>query len=171
MKDVTFEEIGIFVPLMRIRAMVLGKSYRPGPVMRQPVMKAFANPRSGFVSLSQDEREIVMGMAGRPWTGQPGPVFQSAEQYAAYNEPNAVKIAFNIRVENEGPRWSRLETETRIRATDDSSRRTMARYWRLIYPGSGMIRRIWLNAARARAERYRSASQARNSPSGGTSSQ
>jgi hypothetical protein len=29
----------------------------------------------------------------------------------------------------------------------------MARYWRLIYPGTGLIRRMWLNAVRDRAAR------------------
>jgi hypothetical protein len=45
-----------------------------------------------------------------------------------------------------------LTTETRIYATDASSRRAFARYWRVIYPGSSLIRRMWLRAIKKRAE-------------------
>jgi hypothetical protein len=48
--------------------------------------------------------------------------------------------------------WSRLSTETRVLGTDDSARRRFAVYWRLIYPGSALIRRMWLQAVKRRAE-------------------
>ena len=96
-----------------------------------------------------------MGMAGQPWSGGRVPPVGTAEDYAAFDRPESVKIAFNLAVRDEGGGWSRITTETRIRATDDAGRRTMARYWRVIYPGSGMIRRMWLNAARDRAEEGR----------------
>lgn len=54
-------------------------------------------------------------------------------------------------------------TETRIAASDPPSRSRMAKYWTLIYPGSGMVRRSLLEAVRAGAEklgfspRYRAA--------------
>ena len=35
-----------------------------------------------------------------------------------------------------------LTTETRMLATDEASRRRFARYWRLIRPASGLIRRL-----------------------------
>jgi hypothetical protein len=40
-----------------------------------------------------------------------------------------------------------------VHATDDSARRKFARYWRVIYPGSALIRRMWLRAIKLRAER------------------
>ena len=58
----------------------------------------------------------------------------------------------NFRMEDEGGGWTRLTTETRIYATDASARRRFAAYWRLIYPGSALIRRTWLRAIRERAE-------------------
>jgi hypothetical protein len=57
-----------------------------------------------------------------------------------------------LRVEGEGNSWTRLVAETRVQGTDVAAQRTPGRYWCLIYPGSGMIRRMWLNAARVRAE-------------------
>jgi hypothetical protein len=45
-----------------------------------------------------------------------------------------------------------LVTQTRIQATDSVAERRFAAYWRLIYPGSALIRRMWLRAIRDRAE-------------------
>jgi hypothetical protein len=46
-----------------------------------------------------------------------------------------------------------ITTETRVAATDDGARRSFKRYWRLIAPGSALIRVVWLRAIRRRAER------------------
>jgi len=48
---------------------------------------------------------------------------------------------------------SRLTTETRIIGNDNSARRIFACYWRIIYPGSSIIRRVWLDAIADRAIR------------------
>jgi hypothetical protein len=45
-----------------------------------------------------------------------------------------------------------LTTETRILASDPATRRKFARYWRVIFPGSALIRRMWLRAIKRRAE-------------------
>ncbi len=50
--------------------------------------------------------------------------------------------------------WTTISTETRLHALDAESRRATAVYWRLIYPGSGMLRTMWLQAARTRAEKF-----------------
>jgi hypothetical protein len=42
--------------------------------------------------------------------------------------------------------------ETRVHTTDAAAERRFAVYWRLIYPGSAFIRRMWLEAIRRRAE-------------------
>ena len=46
-----------------------------------------------------------------------------------------------------------LTTETRIKGTDEEARRRFRRYWRVVMPGSALIRRAWLRAIRRRAER------------------
>jgi hypothetical protein len=46
-----------------------------------------------------------------------------------------------------------LTTETRIYATDAPTRRAFARYWRVIYPGSSLIRRMWLRAVAKRTSK------------------
>src|SRR5262245_32557245 len=58
----------------------------------------------------------------------------------------------NFYVEDAGGGVSRLVTETRVHATDAAARRRFAAYWRMIYPGSALLRVTWLRAIRARAE-------------------
>lgn len=74
-------------------------------------------------------------------------------KFQALDKPGYAKAAMNFRLEDEGNGWTRLTTETRVFATDDHARRRFAAYWRAIYPGSALIRRMWLRAIRLRAER------------------
>jgi len=88
--------------------------------------------RTGFEWLANDPpRELVVG------TCLIGP------DRRAYG-------AVNFVVTPEG-RGSRVTTETRVHAKDAHARRRFAVYWRIIYPGSALIRRMWLRAVRERA--------------------
>jgi len=58
----------------------------------------------------------------------------------------------NFHVTDEGGGVSRLVTQTRVAASDARAERRFAAYWRVIYPGSAFIRRMWLRAIKARAE-------------------
>ncbi|PYQ51295.1 MAG: hypothetical protein DMF59_08375 [Acidobacteria bacterium] len=66
--------------------------------------------------------------------------------------PHAAVATMNFLVTPEG-NGSRLSTETRVYANTDSARRRFAVYWRIIHPGSDIIRRMWLRAIKERAER------------------
>ena len=57
----------------------------------------------------------------------------------------------NILVTEAGPERSLVTTETRVFANSGPARRRFAAYWRVIYPGSGLIRRMWLRAIQRRA--------------------
>lgn len=58
----------------------------------------------------------------------------------------------NFRIDDVGPGVCQVTTETRVHATDDDVRRRFKVYWRLIYPGSALIRQTWLRAIKVRAE-------------------
>jgi hypothetical protein len=62
-------------------------------------------------------------------------------------------MAFHFRAEDAGGGWSTISTETRLVAPDPATRSSLGRYWRLIVPGSGLLRRQWLDGIRRRAER------------------
>jgi hypothetical protein len=108
---------------------------------------------SGFLLLVDEEDEIVIGYAGQPWklSGGAQPGVSSAAEWERFSAPGYVKAVMGFRAEPaEG--GALLTTETRVLATDESSRRRFGRYWRVIRLGSGGIRRSWLRAAARRAE-------------------
>ena len=67
-------------------------------------------------------------------------------------DPGYAKASMNFAVRPLGDGSSLLATETRVEATDDATRLRFGAYWRLIYPGSALIRVNWLDAIRRRAE-------------------
>lgn len=149
----TFGDLRVFNILMRARWLASGRLIRgPSPLDGKRILEVMRRPQSGFYPLHEDGREVVFAMAGRPWAGARPAAVPGPAAFDAFHAPQAVKIAFNLRVEDAGAGWSLLTTETRVLATDDAGRRRMAPYWRLIYPGTGMIRRMWLNSVRDHAE-------------------
>lgn len=106
---------------------------------------------SGYIS-GASEHEIVM-CGGANVRARRGLEVHTLQECADYRQPGTVKVAYNFSAEDAGGGWSLLSTETRIMATDDDTRRGMARYWRLIVPGSGLLRRQWLDGIKRRAER------------------
>ena len=66
-------------------------------------------------------------------------------EFAAALERAGVRIVIDFRAEPI-PGGSRLTTETRVKATDERSRRRFRLYWLLIGPLSALIRRRWLRA-------------------------
>ncbi len=81
--------------------------------------------------------EIVMGAVTQPW--DPNPRFRALgpEHFAAFDEPDYVKIVWSLRADALGAHESIFRTETRAVATDDSARLTFRRYWALVSPGRG----------------------------------
>jgi len=154
-KSVTAGEIRFFGLLTWIRSPRLPRSGRED-ILAAPAQRPLLDValRSGFLLLAEDTgKEIVFGtiLCGRA-PGLPDPRPRS---FAALNRPGLCKAAMNFRVREEPGGWARLSTETRVFALGSSARRSFAIYWRLIYPGSALIRRMWLEAIRRRAEHAR----------------
>lgn len=101
-------------------------------------------------------RELVLGLEGRFWTptGRLVPT-----DPARFREPLAsglARAAWSWAVQPEarnGRPGTRLTTETRVACADASARASFARYWRVVQPFSGLIRRSMLRAIRREAER------------------
>jgi hypothetical protein len=98
-------------------------------------------------------REIVMGAVTQPWMAdvrfQPLP----PGEFAAFHEPDYVKIAWTLRADPEGAAASIFRTETRAVATDPAAREKFRRYWALVSPGVIVIRWMLLRPLRAEAQR------------------
>jgi hypothetical protein len=150
-RQVSFADMPAAVWLMRVRDLAGGRASDASPSPR-PILDMMAQPGTGFLPLDvSDPREIVYGMVGKPWTNEPPPPVRTAEQFLSFAEPGQIRVAFNIRIVDEGGGRVRISTETRTLGNDAEARRLFSRYWRIIYPGSAIIRRVWLDAIAARA--------------------
>jgi hypothetical protein len=161
-RSVTALEVRTLVPLMAIRTVpvalrhplrlagTIGAGFRT--IGSRPVIEQFLN--GGFVELAERAgQEYVAGAIGRFWTlSDSAPVpLAGAREFGDFDRPGYAKAALNFAVEPDRA-GSRLSTQTRVVTTSADARRSFGRYWRLVLPGSAMIRRSWLAAIRRRAE-------------------
>ena len=106
--------------------------------------------RTTFLRLAHDPpRELVLGTVVVAPEG-----FRRQSTATLFREappPGFALAAMNFKVVPDGPGASIVSTETRVFATSAGARRRFAAYWRLIYPGSAIIRRMWLRAIERRA--------------------
>jgi hypothetical protein len=108
--------------------------------------------QGGFVRLVDDEpRELVLGTVIVAPPGRRGTLTPQVFQKETELPPGFVLATINFVVEADGPGRSRVSTETRVFANSPSARRWFAAYWRVIYPGSALIRLMWLRAIERRA--------------------
>jgi hypothetical protein len=106
--------------------------------------------RSGFVRLADEvPRELVIGTVIMAPPGTQGTL--TPQVFQRELPPGFVLAAMNFAVVPDGPDRSFVSTETRVFANSSSARRRFAAYWRIIYPGSAIIRRMWLRAIQRRA--------------------
>jgi hypothetical protein len=138
-RKVTPEEIRFFQTLMRIR-------FLETPAGR-PILGSFT--AGTFQALADHPgREIVVGRAGNGRTARA----MTAAEFKAFRRPQMIKIAMNFRIEETDSSHCLVTTETRVYAVGTHALHGFATYWRMIYPGSSLIRREWLRAIKVRAE-------------------
>jgi len=152
-REVRADEILLFRTLTWIRrAGRKGPESLLNPGGRKPLLEVATS--SGFVSLADDPpREIVIGTVLIVPPGTRGKL--TPEVFHRQLPPGFAIAAMNFLVRPDGD-GSIVSTETRVYATDEVSGRRFAKYWRVIYPGSALIRRMWLRAIAKRAEISRS---------------
>jgi len=110
--------------------------------------------RTSFMKLAEaPDREIVLGTLAAATKATRLKKDPTPADFKALHAPGFALAAMNFRMEDAGTGKVLLTTETRVYSTDDSTRRRFAAYWRVIYPGSALIRIMWLRAIRKRAER------------------
>jgi hypothetical protein len=148
--DVTASEITGFRTLTWLR-----RFGRPGPEgllnppAHEPILRVAT--RTGFLLLGdQRGHELVIGTAVMVPPGGRRPVNRA--DFVSLDQAGYARAALNFHLKEE-PAGCRVTTETRVFATDRESERVFSRYWRAIYPGSALIRRMWLRAIKRRAER------------------
>jgi hypothetical protein len=151
-REVTADEIRLFRTLTWIRHP--GRSWGPSrpsilaPPVNQPILDVALS--TTFLRLADEPRkELVVGTI--VCCRRSG--VRDVDGFARLQDPGFAKAGMNFLMADEGGGWTRLSTETRVHGTDAHARRRFAAYWRTIYPGSALIRVMWLRAIKARAER------------------
>jgi hypothetical protein len=149
MKRVKANEILLFKTLTWIRR---GGRPQPENILnageRDPLIDVALH--NGFVSLGDDPpRELVVGTVVVRPPDTRGTL--TPQTFRAKLPPGFALAAMNFVVTPDGSNASWVSTETRVFATSPDARRRFAAYWRVIYPGSAIIRRMWLRAIRRRA--------------------
>ena len=148
-KQVRADEIFLFRALTWIRR---GGRQAPPSILSAgsdtPILEVAT--KGGFIYLADDApREVVVGAVVAAPPGARGKL--TPDRFKQPFPPGFAVAAMNFRVTPDGAGGSVVSTETRVFASDASARRRFAAYWRVIYPGSAIIRRMWLRAIERRA--------------------
>jgi hypothetical protein len=140
-----------------VRAIFKGREMLLGAepdVKGRPRGLVAATKELGWVVLAEmPGHEIVMGAVTQPW--EPNVVFRGipAEHFAAFNEPDYVKIVWTLRADAISPSSSIARSETRAVATDASARRKFRWYWARFSAGIVLIREVSMRLVKKEAER------------------
>jgi hypothetical protein len=137
--------------IFRARERILGAE--PDRTARPRGVLAFTTSIGWGVLAERPNREIVMGAVTQPWNANV--VFRTLtpDEFAAFNEPGYVKIAWTLRADPAGPNRSIFRHETRVTTTDTAARAKFRRYWSCFSPGIKLIRWLLLPPVRTEAER------------------
>ena len=149
--EIDLSDVAVVRAVFKGRELILGAA----PDIRPRPRGLLADVRSlGWVVLAERPgREIVVGAVTQPWEADVTFRSVSAERFAAFNEPDYVKIVWTLRADAIGETASIFRTETRAVATDASSRAKFRRYWAFLSPGIILIRRMMLGRVKAEAQR------------------
>ena len=154
-KSVTADEIALFNLFTTIR-----RFGRPGPESilnaprQQPILDVAV--RTGFLLLAnRPPREVVVGaiVAAPPEARGMRRESFTGDDFKALSQPGFAKATMNFLVTDLGNGATRVDTETRVFATDGAALSRFTRYWRVIFPGSSILRATWLRAVKTKAER------------------
>lgn len=109
--------------------------------------------RTSFVFLAEEPgREIVIGTVVAAPAGARLSGGLTPELFRKTLPAGVALATMNFLVTSDDRGCSMVSTETRIYANTPATLRRFAVYWRLIHPGSDIIRRGWLSAIKRRAE-------------------
>jgi hypothetical protein len=150
--EVRADEILLFRTLVAIRRC---GGTGPESILNAPEQKPLLDvaTQTAFIFLEDEApRELVLGTViaappGARKSGGPKP-----DLFRKTLRPGVVLATMNFVVTPAGNGGSTVATETRVYANSPAAVRQFGIYWRLIHPGSDIIRRMWLRAIARRAE-------------------
>ena len=107
-----------------------------------------------FYKLKQlENKELVIGIIGQFWKPVAETVsIHSLEEFLDFHGDGYCKAALNLRIVPKSPKECLLITETRVLGYGEAKSH-FRKYWRLVGPFSGIIRREILRKIKLRAEK------------------
>lgn len=118
--------------------------------------ETISTPDFNFFVVSPDEWVTVMILKAVIITNDADkpapPEILTLEQFEAFNDPGYVKVAVNFRFIRKSDDQTILTTETRNNGITLKDSHVFGIYWRIIYPGSAIIRRVWLDTIKKKAQ-------------------
>lgn len=115
--------------------------------------KAFMNEDPFYRLREAQNRELVYGIIGQFWKPVVRPIpIHSLEEFVDFHKDGYCKAALNLRIQEQKEKETLLSTETRVLGYGDAGE-NMKKYWRLIRPFSGLIRKELLRNVKAKAEK------------------
>ncbi|HVN92935.1 MAG TPA: hypothetical protein VMT38_04535 [Terracidiphilus sp.] len=148
-RESTWGDLRSLNTLLKVRAAMLHEPLQNEGYFSPEKRVSDSFTASGYLSDTSDREFTMFGavntrlrrfVAVKDW-----------REFAEYRDEGTVKTAFDFRAEDTGGGWTTITTETRMMVYSASTR-DPAIYWRLIVPGSGLLRREWLEGIRRRAE-------------------
>lgn len=149
-KELELLQSPVIRAIFKARELALGgePDRRPHPSTLLEQMQSI-----GWVVLAEEtDRAIALGAVTQPWVANP--IFRSipSGEFAAFNEPGFVKIAWTLRADPIDATRSTFHTETRVCTTDAAARDRFRTYWSFVAPGVELIRFAMLKPLKRAAE-------------------
>jgi hypothetical protein len=148
--DFDMQSIWLIRTIINTRKFILGGT----PEDRRSMGLVEETRKLGWGTLAEiPGRLLVCGASCQPWFGDVTFMPIPAEQFAAYSEPDQVKIAWSLEAVEIGKSETAFVHEVRAVATDADAKKKFLRYWRWARFGIVAIRLLLLPAIRRKAER------------------
>lgn len=106
-----------------------------------------------FIELERTfSQEIIIGLIGQFWKPNGNLQVFKPTEFTSFHQPGFLKAVWNFQLIPQSATSTLLTTETRILCMDTEAQKRFSRYWFIIRPFSGIIRREILRAIKRKAE-------------------
>jgi hypothetical protein len=106
-----------------------------------------------FCVLDESDHRLISGLAGRIWTfSRDYPSLSGAQEFAAWDEPGTVRVAFAHWVEPGDDGQAALCSEARVEPVDTHARLRLRATWAVVSPFERLVGAEPLALAASRAE-------------------
>ena len=106
-----------------------------------------------FIELERTSpQEIIIGLIGQFWKPNGNLRSFTPAEFISFQEPGFLKAVWNFQLIPQSATSTLLTTETRIQCMDNEAQKKFSRYWLLIRPFSGIIRKEILRVIKRKAE-------------------